>query len=108
MRIAPGAGMTSSITEGRTEADFVLVSLDNKSALLFSERGTCLISNLENPTKFSLTKARYFCINGSFAWESPLIWDTTNCESEHSVTVVAPNSLATLIPARHASYSLIV
>jgi hypothetical protein len=64
-----------------------------------------LISNLESPSKLSLTLAKYLYSIGPLAWYSPLIWDTTNWESEHKNIVVAYNSFAARIPARKASYS---
>ena len=104
-KMAHGEGRTSSTTDFKVDDGLVLANLESKSARLFSSLGMCLISNLERPSRLSLTLARYLCNNGSLAWYSPFIWDTTNWESEHKVIVVAPSSFAARIPAKQASYS---
>jgi hypothetical protein len=94
-KMAPGEGRTSSTTDLKVYDDLVLAKFESRSARLFSFLGMCLFSNLESPSRLSLTLAKYLCSIGSLAWYSPFIWDTTSWESEHKV--IAPNSFAACI-----------
>lgn len=84
----------------------VLSSFASRSALIYSSRWICLISNDWKPLISSYTIFMYFDSPKSLVWYFPCTWLVTNRESLFSCILVSPSCWANLIPANKVSYSV--
>lgn len=82
-----------------------MASLDRKSNLKFSSRGTFTTSKERKRKDKICTFYRYFIICGSLAWYWHGIWLATSWESLLAFSLVTPISRARIILAMRALYS---
>lgn len=77
-------------------------------SIWFSFWGICIKVIYSNRGINSNTWSRYGIRLGCLVSQSPFIWCITNAESPYTSRISIINSMATLIPMMHASYSMIL
>ncbi|CAL1380474.1 unnamed protein product [Linum trigynum] len=81
-----------------------VASLDSASACMFSSLGICTYVTASKVPALRLTRCMYCASVSSFASKVPFSWLTASKKSNSTLIVLAPSSLAAVIPAKMASY----